>query len=203
MIDFDQVDQVMAMMSDPELLTELQEFAADQPGAIDQFQAASKDTFRSLCMAGAASPSFRGEPRKNYDLRNMAICFLLLANCEPCEHLVEDFSRGTASTAFASPALGSVYCGDCAYRLGGDRELQRRLEQDHTCDMCGREESDGLLWPKMISYGIFLIMPFLCDSCSGEFGDPDEDSPTRHKVGRNDPCPCGSGTKFKKCCSAN
>lgn len=21
-----------------------------------------------------------------------------------------------------------------------------------------------------------------------------------HKVGRNDPCPCGSGKKFKKCC---
>ena len=23
------------------------------------------------------------------------------------------------------------------------------------------------------------------------------------KVGRNDPCPCGSGKKFKKCCGAN
>jgi uncharacterized protein YecA (UPF0149 family) len=22
------------------------------------------------------------------------------------------------------------------------------------------------------------------------------------KVGRNDPCPCGSGQKFKKCCMA-
>lgn len=22
----------------------------------------------------------------------------------------------------------------------------------------------------------------------------------RKKVGRNDPCPCGSGKKFKKCC---
>jgi SEC-C motif-containing protein len=22
------------------------------------------------------------------------------------------------------------------------------------------------------------------------------------KIGRNDPCPCGSGTKFKKCCGA-
>lgn len=22
-----------------------------------------------------------------------------------------------------------------------------------------------------------------------------------HKVGRNDPCPCGSGLKFKKCCA--
>ena len=23
----------------------------------------------------------------------------------------------------------------------------------------------------------------------------------RHRVGRNDPCPCGSGKKFKKCCA--
>ncbi|WP_367752776.1 SEC-C metal-binding domain-containing protein [Ammoniphilus sp. 3BR4] len=23
---------------------------------------------------------------------------------------------------------------------------------------------------------------------------------TKQKVGRNDPCPCGSGKKFKKCC---
>lgn len=22
----------------------------------------------------------------------------------------------------------------------------------------------------------------------------------RRKIGRNDPCPCGSGNKFKKCC---
>ena len=26
------------------------------------------------------------------------------------------------------------------------------------------------------------------------------DFATRKKVGRNDPCPCGSGKKFKKCC---
>jgi preprotein translocase subunit SecA len=24
--------------------------------------------------------------------------------------------------------------------------------------------------------------------------------PKREKVGRNDPCPCGSGKKYKKCC---
>jgi uncharacterized protein YecA (UPF0149 family) len=23
----------------------------------------------------------------------------------------------------------------------------------------------------------------------------------KHKAGRNDPCPCGSGKKFKKCCN--
>ena len=30
----------------------------------------------------------------------------------------------------------------------------------------------------------------------------DTDAPATHdvKVGRNDPCPCGSGKKYKKCC---
>jgi preprotein translocase subunit SecA len=27
-------------------------------------------------------------------------------------------------------------------------------------------------------------------------------SRTEEKVGRNDPCPCGSGKKYKKCCGA-
>ncbi|WP_371680590.1 SEC-C metal-binding domain-containing protein [Microvirga sp. KLBC 81] len=27
--------------------------------------------------------------------------------------------------------------------------------------------------------------------------------PTFGKVGRNDPCPCGSGKKYKKCCGLN
>jgi SEC-C motif-containing protein len=28
--------------------------------------------------------------------------------------------------------------------------------------------------------------------------------PVKHgpKIGRNDPCPCGSGKKYKKCCGA-
>jgi uncharacterized protein YecA (UPF0149 family) len=28
-------------------------------------------------------------------------------------------------------------------------------------------------------------------------------SGSSHKIGRNDPCPCGSGKKYKKCCGSN
>jgi len=35
-----------------------------------------------------------------------------------------------------------------------------------------------------------------------ESGDLDQEPLHHAKVGRNDPCPCGSGKKFKKCCSA-
>jgi uncharacterized protein len=33
-----------------------------------------------------------------------------------------------------------------------------------------------------------------------EAGEFEEVPPLRSKIGRNDPCPCGSGKKFKKCC---
>ncbi|MGD8450660.1 MAG: SEC-C metal-binding domain-containing protein [Phycisphaerae bacterium] len=29
---------------------------------------------------------------------------------------------------------------------------------------------------------------------------PVEQAKKEHTVGRNDPCPCGSGKKYKKCC---
>ena len=38
---------------------------------------------------------------------------------------------------------------------------------------------------------------------------PDEEIPREpyrregKKIGRNEPCPCGSGKKYKKCCGAN
>lgn len=37
-----------------------------------------------------------------------------------------------------------------------------------------------------------------------EAGDEKAHEPVRHnKIGRNDPCPCGSGKKYKKCCGRN
>jgi preprotein translocase subunit SecA len=39
-------------------------------------------------------------------------------------------------------------------------------------------------------------------SHGGESAEPERPSAKRHsdKVGRNDPCPCGSGRKYKRCC---
>ncbi len=34
-----------------------------------------------------------------------------------------------------------------------------------------------------------------------EASPPGDSSEGKHKVGRNDPCPCGSGKKYKKCCA--
>ncbi|MBR6557347.1 MAG: SEC-C domain-containing protein [Clostridia bacterium] len=38
-------------------------------------------------------------------------------------------------------------------------------------------------------------------------GEPEKKAPAqpirKQKIGVNDPCPCGSGKKYKKCCGAN
>jgi preprotein translocase subunit SecA len=33
-------------------------------------------------------------------------------------------------------------------------------------------------------------------------GEPSKPVHTGEQIGRNDPCPCGSGKKYKKCCGA-
>jgi uncharacterized protein YecA (UPF0149 family) len=38
------------------------------------------------------------------------------------------------------------------------------------------------------------------EEVKAEHGEPEQ--VIRRKVGRNEPCPCGSGRKFKKCCIA-
>lgn len=35
---------------------------------------------------------------------------------------------------------------------------------------------------------------------SSKKSEPQEIVPKKPKIGRNDPCPCGSGKKYKKCC---
>lgn len=42
------------------------------------------------------------------------------------------------------------------------------------------------------------VMDRRLEEVKAEHGDPEQ--VIRRKVGRNEPCPCGSGTKFKKCC---
>jgi preprotein translocase subunit SecA len=40
---------------------------------------------------------------------------------------------------------------------------------------------------------------FRTEQMTAEADRQSQSSPTSEKVGRNDPCPCGSGKKYKKC----
>jgi hypothetical protein len=59
--------------------------------------------------------------------------------------------------------------------------------------------------PDLIEESVLTLCEWTRGS-SAVFSPPDSDivpkfMPTRaEKVGRNEPCPCGSGKKYKKCC---
>jgi uncharacterized protein len=55
--------------------------------------------------------------------------------------------------------------------------------------------------------GILDQLPTTLQMIAAFWRQPDQGFPRREpmrsaKVGRNEPCPCGSGRKFKKCCGA-
>lgn len=64
----------------------------------------------------------------------------------------------------------------------------------------GRLEADGRLADgRLLGKGIAASAPAYLEAASGKprpFRNPGT------KLGRNDPCPCGSGQKYKKCCGA-
>jgi preprotein translocase subunit SecA len=49
------------------------------------------------------------------------------------------------------------------------------------------------------------LIPAKITATNGSTDGSDKKRPVKkgEKVGRNDPCPCGSGKKYKKCCGAN
>ena len=71
------------------------------------------------------------------------------------------------------------------------------MESDDACGGC------GLFFkaPEFASApGISDRAPVRAVSEGLKGGKPDRNRP---KVGRNDPCPCGSGKKYKNCCGRN
>ncbi len=63
--------------------------------------------------------------------------------------------------------------------------------------------TSGQAWEDIGPMGraIDWLMPEPVDGPDAEPAGPPVRNPLRH-VGRNDPCPCGSGKKYKKCCLA-
>ena len=79
------------------------------------------------------------------------------------------------------------------------------METDFTFDEMIKEYKSEYLENRIYSSATVLF-------CSGAFSNvfdvisapkPDASVTINEKVGRNDPCPCGSGKKYKLCCGRN
>jgi hypothetical protein len=94
--------------------------------------------------------------------------------------------------------------------LGDDERAEALLRQalDGTDDPYDRAEVVALLAELLLKQGRNAESAALLAEARAGLGEPDALSPRPRKpgatataaVGRNDPCPCGSGKKFKKCC---
>ena len=78
-------------------------------------------------------------------------------------------------------------------------------EAPETASMDGPRNAPGEpVMPKMVSRSAESLMRDTVAGHAGENGEAPKRQPVRvTKIGRNDPCPCGSGLKYKKCHGKN
>jgi preprotein translocase subunit SecA len=89
-------------------------------------------------------------------------------------------------------------------RLGGDQEAPRR--NAYRVTSATHQEVAGYGVEGLVTPGEAQPQQGSAGSAEGELQEPQVvKTITREapKIGRNDPCPCGSGKKYKKCCGVN
>lgn len=78
-------------------------------------------------------------------------------------------------------------CSLCG-QIGGPFDL---IDGRHVCGMCLTPT------PKLMKR---LVLPSIYDPMVNQFQAQRLGTFKADRVGNNDPCPCGSGKKYKKCC---
>ena len=165
--------------------------AAFSESGIEQLEAFTEDETLEACVRGAASTALA----------------LIARNCpgrreEIKEHLWRLF-RATQDPAFAGNLVGGLATfGDLSLKA----EIERAFEEGRV--EIFREDIDEFFRsPQYFEEHVRLaedpLIHFSREHIefleSLEKRDSDEE-PREGKTGRNDPCPCGSGKKYKKCC---
>ena len=80
-----------------------------------------------------------------------------------------------------------------------------RVEGGGPDDAAGRVEFEARFRIKGVDSHLHEISQFVQEDgvwyyVDGELKEDKQQPQTRTKTGRNEPCPCGSGKKYKKCC---
>jgi len=102
------------------------------------------------------------------------------------EELIDD-----VKTVYARNGVDTGICGDCNEYVNDFRNPLHRSENLHIDDAI--KELEKWEWFKEEEYKR--------TTDDNEYDDEDEEeSRKKYKIGRNEPCPCGSGKKYKTCC---
>ena len=98
--------------------------------------------------------------------------------------------------------LNADALNDCLSELPGTPALWFRPDAEGEAASADEAPADSRVPPKTIGdvFASMMSRPGAASAMSTRMAMPRTPSPT---VGRNDPCPCGSGKKYKKCCGRN
>lgn len=119
---------------------------------------------------------------------------------DTCTILIEAKSD-TDDANFLSNLSGAHFCGTCPIVVFTSIEIEKAV-------MLGLREDRNLEYAVL---GIVDLNAIPYEKREDEIGTDDNPVPLVQflpnkrvekvkKIGRNDPCPCGSGKKYKKCC---
>jgi hypothetical protein len=123
----------------------------------------------------------------------------------------ELFARNAADTLRGPAARNPAYREDLAHALYDRSLCLKSLGQMSWLDsvqeaiqLLRRQQADGL-GTRKTQKSLDLYLRFRADMLPPNVGALQQGSTVEiiSRPGRNDPCPCGSGQKYKRCCGAN
>jgi hypothetical protein len=109
-----------------------------------------------------------------------------IAHCAR-EHQLEELMEDV-QTVYSGDGIDPDLCGSSEEYAAEFNDPKHRAEDEHIDDAI--KELNKWQW-------------FKADLSPDEDDDYDDDFPPDIEPGRNDPCPCGSGKKYKHCCLPN
>lgn len=213
---------LMAMMArnSPEAIAKLEKAAVPHPDIEPDYNALPLDALALLVDKGAyerarlddlvrsIDVALRDEQFQPQQTERREWIATVLANCGPGDLL--ELLRGWFAEMSESeaPFVRIIGLEDVEESACDTREERVQMWYNlHTWDDIEKDTYESLRW--------------MMDDSVGEFEEDSEDEPmflqeplgyddsdvptmplvrTDPKIGRNDPCPCGSGKKYKKCC---
>jgi hypothetical protein len=108
---------------------------------------------------------------------------------EPHVYAIAALENGQ-TVAFASSNDGGHFCSHCPVVVLNQGVFDQITEESPSIS---RYQVMGIIDENHTTDKDIAIAEFLTDKATVKHGE---------KVGRNDPCPCNSGKKYKKCCGA-
>ncbi|MEU8906532.1 SEC-C metal-binding domain-containing protein [Streptomyces mirabilis] len=191
-----ELNSVMDHLPDPDVMP---------IGMLDQIDAASRDTAGMSCTMAAAAAA-RGDraflgtlpddlARRRGMVRPRLKMMLAAFSARPA-HLCGHTNQVRPMLLSCDPP--SITCMQPACLAKVDEAVRTTgYRWDHQCDACGHRVD--LVYPYLTTLGPLSISGHLCKPCTEAMTEGSTQVADIGDVARKEPCPCGSGRRFKRC----